>query len=211
MVGLLLKDILNLKKYVKQIGIAMILFIIFGINMKNPPYIIGMMVMMSSMMVITSMGYDEQAKWDKYALTMPILKKDIVLSKYLLLIITTLMGAGVSLIVSLIMITFLDMGNIKEVLIACGLIILIAIAAFSLLIPVIFKVGVEKARIMMFVVFGIPTLIILGVSKLIQRYNIPKPSEDQIKMLGYAFPFIVLLVFAVSYFISVSIFNKKEL
>jgi hypothetical protein len=211
MVGLLLKDILNLKKYVKQIAFAMVLFVVFGINMKNPPYIIGMMVMMSSMMVITSMGYDEQAKWDKYALTMPILKKDIVLSKYLLLVVTTLIGAGVSLFVSIIMITFLDMGNIKETLLACGIIILIAILSFSLLIPVIFKVGVEKARIMMFIVFGIPSLIILGAFRLIQKYNIPKPSEAQLKMLGYAFPFIVIIIYGISYLISVSIFNKKEL
>lgn len=211
MVGLLLKDILNLKKYVKQIGITMILFIIFGINMKNPPYIIGMMTIMSSMMVITSMAYDEQAKWDKYALTMPILKKDIVLSKYLLLLVSTLIGAVVSFIVAFLMIAYLDMGTVKEALIVSGVIILVAIAAYSLLIPIIYKVGVEKARLMMFIVFGIPSLIIVGASKFIEKYNLPAPSKVQIKMLGYASPFIVLIIFIVSYYISVSIYSKKDL
>ena len=39
---------------------------------------------MMVMLVITSLAYDERSRWDRYALTMPVSRKEMVLSKYLL-------------------------------------------------------------------------------------------------------------------------------
>jgi hypothetical protein len=211
MYGLLLKDIYNLRKYVKQISISVVVFGLFAINLKNPAYLIGMITMMTSMMVITSMSYDEYAKWDKYALTMPILKKDIVLSKYLLLILSTLAGTVSSTILALIMTAFMKLQSLIEILLTSGIVALIMLLLFSLLIPVLYKYGVEKARIIMFAIIGIPILAATLFVKLMVKLNVPKPSMEQIEMLGYAFPVIVLIILFLSYNISVKIFNKKEL
>lgn len=210
MIGLLLKDLFNLRKYVKQISLSVVIFGLFAINLKNPAYLIGMIAMMSAMMVITSMSYDEYAKWDKYALTMPIVKKDIVLSKYILLVVTTLMGTVASGLIALIMSMVMKLQSFKEILLTSGIVSLIMLLLFGILIPILFKYGVEKARIIMFAVFGIPALALVGFAKIMQKLNIPKPSMEQVKMLGYAFPVIVLIVIFLSYNISVSIYNKKE-
>ena len=77
MKGLIIKDILNLKNYMKQLILVLIFFIAYGIFLKNGTFVGTMITLMLSMQVITTMSYDEYAKWDKYALTMNINRKDI--------------------------------------------------------------------------------------------------------------------------------------
>ncbi len=211
MIGLILKDIYNLKKHAKQYMLMLVVFGLFAFNFKNPSYLIGMIAMMASMLVITSMSYDEYARWDKYALTMPILKKDIVLAKYILLVISLLSGTVLSGAISLVMAMSMKLQDPKETLLTCGIVALVVLLLFCILIPILFKFGVEKARIIMFAVFIIPTFTVAGVIKLMEKLNIPKPGVEQIRMLGYAFPVVVLMVLFLSYNISVSIYNKKEL
>ncbi len=211
MMGLLLKDIFNLRKYVKQIGLSLVIFGLLANHLKNPESLIGMMVLMSSMMVITSMSYDEYAKWDKYALTMPILRKDIVLAKYLLLILASVGGAVVSGGIAFVMSAAMQIEKPMETILSSGAIVLVMLFLFSILIPILFKLGVEKARIIMFAVIGVPVFAVAGVVKLMKQFHIPQPGGDQIKLLGYVFPVIVLTALFLSYKISVSIFNKKDL
>ncbi len=210
MIGLLLKDLFNLKNYIKQIGLAVILFGLLAVYLKNTNYLIGMMAMMSGMMVITSMSYDEYAKWDKFVLTMPILKKDIVLSKFILLLVTVAFGTAVSVSMAFIMSVLMNLKT-NAILLPSGIVALVALLFFCILIPILFKYGVEKARIIMFAIFIIPVLAAKGAVKLMGMLHIPKPDTQQLKMMGYAFPFIVLAVLFLSYHISVLIYNKKEL
>ena len=211
MAGLFIKDLYNIRKYVKQIGLTVILFAFFAFNLKSPSYLVGMIVMMSSMLVITTMSYDETAKWDKYALTMPIVRKDIVLSKYIFLFFTVVTGTVISGIAAMIMSVVMKIQNPMVNLLSSGIIALIAIFMFSILIPMLFKYGVEKARIMMFAVFAVPFLAVVGVVKLLERFNIPKPGMEQLKLFGFAFPVIVLIAVFISYNLSVKIYSKKEL
>ncbi|WMJ85716.1 ABC-2 transporter permease [Anaerocolumna sp. MB42-C2] len=211
MAGLFIKDLYNIRKYVKQIGLTVILFAFFAINLKSPSYLVGMIVMMSSMLVITTMSYDDIAKWDKYALTMPIVRKDIVLSKYIFLFFTVVTGTVISGIAAMIMSVVMKIQNPMDNLLSSGFIALIAIFMFSILLPILFKYGVEKARIMMFAVFAIPFLAVVGLVKLLERFNIPKPGMEQLKMFGFAFPVIVLIAVFISYNLSVKIYSKKEL
>lgn len=211
MIGLLLKDIYVLKKYLKQIGFTFIFFMAFTVYLKSPYYLIGMMVMMSTMMIITSMSYDEQVKWDKYALTMPLVRKDIVLSKYLLLILSAAVGTVFSTVIGCIVAAVMKLGGYGSIFLAAGIIFLIAITIFSILIPILFKFGVEKARIIMLVVFAIPFFLVGGTVKLLQQMNVPMPSIETVKMMGFASPVVALIIYFISYNISIAIYEKKEL
>ena len=62
MKGLLIKDILNLKNYMKQLILIFIFFTAYGIFLKNGIFVGAMITMMLSMQVITTMSYDEYAK-----------------------------------------------------------------------------------------------------------------------------------------------------
>ncbi|MBU5332482.1 ABC-2 transporter permease [Anaerocolumna aminovalerica] len=210
MSGLVLKDILNLKRYMKQMGIILIVYLFMSINFKNPNLILFMMVFVTTMLIVTSMAYDESTKWDKYALTMPITKKDLVKSKYVLLILLALSGGVISLISAFILSRFIGVVDYEEMLLTGGGVVLASLLLFSLLLPIIFKMGTEKARIIMIILFTVPTILITGFSKIIKDLNMPQLTTEQIKYLGYASPFIVLFIVFLSYNLSVSIVNKKE-
>ena len=69
MKGLLLKDIYNLRKVGKQYILILAFFTVYCFFLKNPSFFPMMTVMSFSMLILTSMGYDEAAGFDKYAAT----------------------------------------------------------------------------------------------------------------------------------------------
>lgn len=44
----------------------------------------AMIMVMCAILPTTFMSYDEKAKWDKYALSMPLSRDDMVISKYII-------------------------------------------------------------------------------------------------------------------------------
>ena len=215
MKGLLIKDILNLKSYMKQLIVIFVFFTAYGIFMKNGIFVGAMFTMILSMQVITTMSYDDYAKWDKYALTMNITRKDVVLSKYVLFIMFILTGILIGIISSLVINSFVDVPmSIEEILITSVIVPAIFSMLFCIVIPIVFKNGTEKARIIMMAIFFIPAILIFLVAKIAETSNIPMPDENTLYTLFKVLP-IVLVVLAVaacfiSYKISLKIYSKKE-
>ena len=93
MSGLVYKDLMNMRRYLKQLLLIFVVFVfIFSFSGNNYSFVAAYGVMLSAMVVLSSMAYDEQAKWDKYALTMPLSRRSLVGAKYLLGLLTV--GAG---------------------------------------------------------------------------------------------------------------------
>lgn len=210
MTGLLLKDVLGLKRYMKQLGVALIMFVIMSIGLKSPSYFMGMFILMTSMTVLTAMTYDETAKWNKYALAMPLSKSDLAAAKYLLLIAITLGGGFLSAVISVFMALYFKQEKPLEVFITSGAICMAALIIYSFILPAAFKLGVEKSRILIAVIFGIPAFLIIAYGNIGSDFGIPMPTENQVKLLLYASPFIAGGILYVSYLISVRILQKKE-
>ena len=83
-----------------------------------------------------------------------------------------------------------------------------------ILLPLIFKYGVERSRIMLLAIFAIPTVLILIISKVLALTGIPFPSEEQLNALLPVICIIATLILIagsyVSYMTSVKIVTKKE-
>ena len=161
MKGLIIKDILNLRNYMKQLILVFVFFIAYGIFLKNGVFVGSMITLMLSMQVITTMSYDEYAKWDKYALTMNINRKDIVLSKYVFFIMSIIIGIVVGIISSSLINIISDSNvGIDEILVTSIMVPCIFAILFSIIIPIVFKTGVEKARVVMMAIFFTPTILV---------------------------------------------------
>lgn len=213
MKGLILKDILNLRKTLRTtiiIGIAYsVLFSTF-----QPAAMVGIIMILFMMQTLTSFSYDDYAKWNNYALSLPITKKQLVLSKYLLSFILLIVG----LLSSFILTSAITMFNGTFEFIELGA---ASIACFSvmtlmimILLPLIYKFGSERARLMLIGVFAIPSILILIVVKLINGTDIPLPSPEQIEVWGKLLPYLIIstlvLCTYVSYKLSLKIVSKKE-
>ncbi|MDB0439803.1 ABC-2 transporter permease [Clostridioides difficile] len=211
MKGLILKDLLNLKSNMKVMILFMILFgYMSSIGDGNNSSFVGVIIVLCTTMIVSTFSYDDLNKWDSYVLTMPIKRNTIVLSKYLTMLIFSLMGVIFSLIISIINGYFKNTLILSETLIITGLILSISVCFASLILPLIYKFGTEKARLLMIASFLIPTAALLGLKNLLERFNSNVSIEIILNTLVYCLPFIAILFFVISYFISTKIYCKKE-
>lgn len=201
MKGLLLKDILNFKKQGVMFFFLIALWFFIGIKNKDMYYLSGIIAMMTLLVPITVISYDEKAKWERYALTMPISKGTVVVSRYLLTIAISVVGGVFSIIAGLMIST-----SIKEVLFTNMSVISIGLLIIAFAFPFIFKYGVEKGRLIMIFIFLIPTLVFTFASE----FNIPMLSEKVIMQLVYFLPLITLVIIICSIQVSKMIYSKKE-
>lgn len=202
MIGLILKDFINLKKQLKYIMFVVLFYLIFSKMTDNISMFGAMAMIVFAMLPITALSFDEKANWDKYGLTMPVSRTKMVLSKYILGIISSIFA----LILNFIGQTLLGAEINKEIMIAALITFALSLLFISLLLPVVFKLGVEKGRLLMFVVLMAPTMLIL----LFKDY-ITKPIFEEIfKNAFYIIPIVVIVIFVLSIMLSISIYKNKE-
>lgn len=154
MKGLLMKDLLNLKQTIRVWALLLALFIVIGFAQQSPVYISSMLTVMVLLLPVNALAYDENCKWDAYALTMPVTRRDLALSKYLL----ALAGAGAMALLSAV--CALMMGATPdEVLSTIGLLLAAGLCMISIMLPLLFRFGVQKGRMVMIVVVLLPVAL----------------------------------------------------
>lgn len=218
--GLITKDLLQLKSYRKTIVIFIIIFSLSALVQKEPMTMAGMLIVMMilgfSMFAISSFNYDETSKADRYILTLPLTKKEVVKAKYGLIILFTLVGSIIGTIFGSIMLYMVtkSIPNISEILvITLGGIFGMSFVE-SIQIPCIYKYGAEKGRIQFFIVAAIIVLLVGGVFFLIQQLGFSFEMVENMKWIVTALPLVlmigIVLIYFVSYKIAYHIYAKKE-
>lgn len=152
--GLLFKDLCGLRQIGKQTLVVLAVFFAWCMFMKNTQMFSMMIIIYTMMLVLTAMSYDETAGFDKYALTLPVTRNELVKTKYVLLLI--LFGTGVLLgilggmILRMILVSGTD---VWEETISTTAAAFLYLLAFEIMLPLIFRFGVEKARLFLAVIF----------------------------------------------------------
>jgi len=215
MAGLIIKDLINLKRYGKILGVLIAIYAIMSFINKDVSMFNSFFTVVLAMITISSYSFDEAAKWDSYALSMPVDRKDIVRGKYCLLLIITLIGLGISLLFTVSINLYTGSNSLLKnfefsIIGGLGLLFL-----YSIIIPFITRFGVEKARIIIIIVLMLPMAIgyliknsfnneiiipeiILEISELFLQY------KSIIVSIG------IVLALSISYNISVKIYQKKQ-
>ncbi|WP_272864846.1 ABC-2 transporter permease [Clostridioides difficile] len=207
----MLKDLLNLKGNVKFILLFIIMFgFMSSLGDGNVNNFICVIIVLCTTMIVSTFSYDDLNKWDSYVLTMPINRNDIVLSKYLTMLIFSFTGVLVSLIVSVTIGYFKNTLILNETLLINALILSISVCFGSLILPLIYKFGTERARLSIILCFLVPTLALLVFKSILENISSPISIEIILNTLVYSLPFVAILLFVISYFISSKIYSKKE-
>ncbi|NJJ64689.1 ABC-2 transporter permease [Clostridioides difficile] len=200
MKGLILKDLLNLKGNIKFILLFIIMFgFMSSLGDGNVNNFIGVIIVLCTTMIVSTFSYDDLNKWDSYVLTMPINRNDIVLSKYLTMLIFSFIGVLVSLIVSVTIGYFKNTLILNETLLINALILSISVCFGSLILPLIYKFGTERARLLMILCFLVPTLALLVFKSILENISSPISIEIILNTLVYSLPFVAILLFVISY------------
>ena len=208
MLGLVKKDLLMIKGNIRQVILFLVVFLILTFQENNIIVIVPVFVAM--MVFITTFSYDEYNKWDAYAIALPISRKNIVKSKYIASVILWLIALLVTVVITVIMgiigqnINYFEMFGM---ILGCVFSIVLLEA---IMFPLIFKFGVEKGRIGLFVgVFAIAALlgfIFTGVD----LENATGFIEFFNKYYYILLPLAIIILLMGSYFVSKRIYLKKE-
>ncbi len=216
MTGLILKDFINLKKNVKIFAVLAVLYGFMAFTTTDASFFSSMFTMLIAILTLSVYSYDELAKWDVYALTMPVSREDIVRGKYIIMLLLTFIGAVIGT-VSTIIIKMLQKNNdfmsgMQSAWIGGAVIILF----YCIALPFITKLGVEKARFIFFAIYLIPFAIIYFIGNAVKSgdFVIPEQLITFAERLAHnaavLVPLVLLFVLVVSYTISIGIYRKKE-
>ncbi len=211
MLGLIKKDLMILAMQSRVFALFFLGYAAMGFFMKDASMLAVLVLMVVATMPLTSTAYDEQAKWERYALTMPLRRSQLVASKYLLVLLlaaaTTLLAGALAAGTAVV-----KGRNPLESLLTVVVSAPLSLLFVSILLPVVVKLGVEKARIAIMAVFMIPALLVMLFFGFVQ-----KPTEAFLASLVPLLPFIaagfgifMLALFAGSYLLSVRFAKQKE-
>lgn len=213
MKGIILKDLLNSRKNLKNLLIMCFLYAIIFSTM-NLSALSSVITILFTMQILTTFSYDDYTRWNQYALSLPISKKQLVLSKYILSLLFIIIGSIISLLLAITISLIKNSLLFDDVIGAVIGSTTSMIFMILILLPLIFKYGVEKSRMMVIAIFAIPTLICLIIIKYLTILGIELPSQEQLNSLLPLFIIltIILLVIGsyISYQSSVKIITKKE-
>lgn len=217
MFGLIIKDLCSSKKSSKMILLLCIFYFFIGIMAKNFQVLnIGVAVFLV-IIPINALAFDEKSKFEKYALTMPISRKELILSKYLLGIILGFVCLIIGFLLNIISYYFLDIVITSKSIIIMFTYFFVTIIILFITLPIFFKYGTQKARFVLFAIFSIPFLVILiaktakfdfnKVSNYIENSWLTSLGIYSILALVIVF---TLVIFIISLLISYKIYEKKE-
>ena len=203
MKGLLIKDFINLKKQGKVMLALIIFYIAFAIFEKNTGILNAIIVLVAILMPVTSLAYDERDKWNRYALSMPVSRRQLVGSKYVLGMGTCVVGAILVFLLSLAVEPLMVESSVSQMFLISYGVCVIGILLLSLFLPLLLKFGVEKGRLVMVCCFVV-IFAVLAIFPELEENILPE------RWLLLGSPFITAAVAFLSYRLSVHIYQKKE-
>ena len=202
MKGIVIKDLLTLKSSMKTVVLIVILFGFMGAK-SGSAYMSTFASVYAAILPMTCMAFDERSRFNRYAVVMPVNLRDIVLSKY----VVGLILAVAATVVATAM-TALSGGSIGETVAAS---IAIPMVYHSLLLPLMFKFGVEKSRIIILAGVVVPAV---GISFLEESGRLSGVinalgSVQVSSALAYA-AVVLIVIYTASVLISLAVCRNKE-
>lgn len=207
MKGLLYKDFKLIKRQLAIIGIFIFVMFINVATNKNY-YILPVLFMLISYVITPTIIYhDVQSNFSKFIFATPCTKRDYVLSKYFPAFITAIL----SLFVNVIFSSFSGMG-FKDIILIGTIGFSLPLLSIVFLIPMIFKFGVEKGKILMVIFYFIIFALISRVRKIMELVNEFSVRFQFLTIYHIVIILLILtlLITAVSIFISVKIIKNKD-
>lgn len=160
MTGLIMKDLLVSRRSLKAyLGIMLFYAVLTFLGVFNFAFVTAFVSVMLIMLPIGAFTYDEQAKWDRYAMALPLGCKAVVGARYGFTLLVALTSLALTLL-SGVAVSVTDQGSFLEVMVsglgtlAAGLLIA------DILLPLCYRLGAERARPYLYAIIFIPVIVL---------------------------------------------------
>lgn len=208
--GLILKDFYNM---LKNIGPTLVTTICVGLLLMiqgNPSMFVVGITLAGGSICSSCLKMDETVEWEKFELTTPISRSTVVLEKYILLFVFTLIslfvGGAISYIAGNIAGTF-EIGNFL-VYVAVGF--SLGIISGSLIIFCLFRFGLIRADFFTTICYLIPVGIFVGVLVVLEKTGYDIMAGLPYLYITCIFPIIALIISVLMAILSIMIYRKKQ-
>lgn len=203
MLGLLVKDWYLARKYCRPLLLIAVVFAAVSVFSENSFFAVYPLLL-GALLPVTLHAYDERSGFLRYACALPVRRRDVVAVRYLELALSLLLGLavlGLARIAGALSGAAVS-GTVMELLVMT----LLALVVASILLPLAFRFGTERARLMMFLVVGVLCAVVLMSSE-----SLPGLLPRLGSTAGYIVLAIALLAPLLSYLLSARIYQKKAL
>ena len=203
MKALLLKDFYMAKSYMRVFAAMVLIFLFAAIWGNGNTFLIMYPMIITSMLPMSLLSYDEKFKWDRYCAAMPFTRTQVVSAKYVFVLLS---GMAIFLLSAIAQgIRLLPEGK-DEYFMLLSLLLATGFVGPAVLLPIIYKLGSERARIAYYIVIGAVCACasILPYDSLTVTGTAPIPAPLLMCILS-------VLLFAGSWLLSIQFYKKRSL
>lgn len=206
MKGLLLKDFYMAKKYCRSTLLIVLVFFAVALSGADNLFFLFYPCLIAGMIPMSLCAYDERSHWNQYSGGLPYTKAQMVSAKYLIGLLAQLSVFVFCMIAFVVRMCFLGSADFCTYAAALVSVFGVSLISSSLPLPFIFRFGVEKGRLAMYVILGFFSAVVVFFS--ISADPVP------IGKLADFFPLILFLagivVYVISWYLSVVLYDKRE-
>ncbi len=209
--GLLKKDFYSTWTYMRLfliLGVAFLGFYHFSDNANI--FFISYPCVIISTIAGTLFLYDEREKWDVYTLCMPVSREKAVAEKYAFSLLSMLALVAINLIFGVVSMLIKQTFDFAELLFTSLLVAVISLIPVSIVLPCSYKFGGTKGRMVYLLVLG-ASCALLPLTTSDNNASAVVISKQSIILTMLAVLACAVVLFAVSWLISVAVYKKREL
>ena len=201
MKALILKDTYVIWRQMKYFLVFILLFSALPSGFNN-----AFAVVYAAMLPYTALAYDERSKWDQLAAMMPYSTRDIVLCKYVFGWLCIGGAAVLSSLLQTVLSLVIDRAFLSGVM---ALSVLGALCILALSLPMMFRMGVEKGRLGMFLIIFLICGGAGAIASIAENMNSGTPFALQTPILAVLLV-AALVLNAVSVPLSMRFYTKRQ-
>ena len=205
MIGLLRKDLYMTWAYCRSFLLILAVFLAVGFVQQDNSFFVIYPMIIGMMLPVSIISYDERFKWHLTCDALPCSRAQAVSSKYIL---TLLMVLTVFVLTMLVQgIRLYQLGTPEKLWELPGFLLPIGLVGPALLMPVIFRLGVEKGRLFYYGMVG----LICAVAVYFGSRETAMDLTARAQLPGAAMVIGSAVLFAASWGISILLYQRREL
>ena len=217
MTGLILKDLLILRKTLRSYLFMLIVYAGIAFTGVWSADIVGvLLVVMVVMLPMNVFAYDKQAKWDTYGLALPVGRTKTVAARYLCVLLLCLLSVGLTAILGVMLYAAGRVEEPVEFLVSCSVMGLMSVLVNAIMLPFLYKFGPERARMMFFGIMGgivllvVAALFPLGGLEWLKSLELAEPTPAQAAAIPVIAAIAGLALLTVSFLLSRHFYGQKD-
>ena len=211
MKGLLLKDFYQVIRYCRSYLLICLVFL--GLSLFAPDsnaFFTVYPCLLASMIPVTLISYDTASRWEVMSLTLPYSRFQLVTAKYLVgllcemaVLLLTVLCQGLNMAAAGVF-SATELGELGATLFTISLLLP------ALMLPLIFKLGVEKGRTLYLAGIGVLMAVCgIGYAQIAETGN---PFHISISPIApaVALPFLSIILYVISWRLSIRFYEKRD-